>query len=122
MIGSAIAELLQAVNGACVYPGRAHEPKYPVIVFAMARHERSLNIDAGNSGMQTESTSFDIDVLSKTYTEGEQIALSLMNAYHGWSGAVSGVQIALIELQADAVVYEDAEGVWAFPFGMTVHH
>lgn len=122
MIGAAIAELLQAINGACVYPGRANEPKYPVIVFAMSRHERSLNIDASNPPPSAERTSYDIDVLTKTYTEGETIARNLIDTYHGWKGTVSGVQIALIDLQADAVVFEDAEGVWAFPFSMTVHH
>lgn len=122
MIGAAISELLQAINGACVYPGRAHELKYPVIIFAMSRHERSLNIDASDPPPSAERTSYDIDVLAKTYTEGEVIARNLINTYHGWKGTVSGVQISLIDLQAEAVVYEDAESVWAFPFSMKVHH
>jgi len=122
MIGAAISELLQAINGACVYPGKAAGAKYPVIIFAMSRHERSLNIDSNQSAGQSQRTSYDIDVLAKTYTEGEQIALNLVAAYHGWSGTAGGVDISLIQLQADAVVYEDAESVWAFPFSMTVHH
>lgn len=121
MIGSAIAELLQAVHGQCVYPGKAPAAKYPVIIFAMSRHEGGLPIDSASSAT-TLRTGYDIDVLAKTYTQAEQIAQSLFSAYHGWSGYVAGVQISMIDLQAESVVYEDAEGVWVFPFSMTVYH
>lgn len=121
MIAAAVAQLLQAVHGQCVYPGKSPSAKYPVIVFAMARHEAGLLLDA-EAGGRTSTTIFDLDVLAKTYTAGEQIARSLFDAYHGWSGIANGVQISLIDLQAEAVIYEDAEDVWAFPFSMTVHH
>lgn len=123
MIGAAVSELLQSVGGDCVEPGRIKgAPKYPAIIYAMSGEDRALNIDSTQQAAGTTQTRFDIDVLCRTYTKGETMAKALMDALQGWKGNAAGIEIGLIQLSADSVVYEDAESVWAFPFTMLVHH
>lgn len=123
MISAQIFELLQIVHGDCVYPGHVPDgPKYPVVVFALASHEKSKNIDASTSKPGASFTRFDVDVLAKTYITAEATAKSIIDAYDGWGGAVGGVDISLIQIVADGAAFEDNDKIWAIPLTFSVSY
>ena len=123
MIGKSIAYLLEQVNGDCVKAGRTKGlPKYPAIVYAMSDSSRNLNLDKSQVKPGNSMAIFDVDVLAKSYKEAETIASQVFDLLHGWSGFAVDTNISLIEVYADATIFEDAESVWAFPFTVTVHY
>lgn len=121
MIANIFAQILKSIV-APEMVGVGHwnaQPKYPCVVYTPNQYSKELYI-SGLSESATQKQDFDVDVVCSTIGEANDIAQSIFDKLHGYSGDDFGVKIALIQCEIDFDFFEPSVKKWLIQLSVTV--
>lgn len=106
------------VSGITFYAGfLPQNPTYPCIVYLKTSSDRYLSYDGAGT---TEEATFQIDVISESYSTAKTKANLMITALHGYSGLMGSSQVYKIDVVDDFDIYEDTLEVFRISVIVTI--